>query len=139
MKQTATPYSHRIGGLLATLLLLCCTTWGQNASVNESPVDSGGWLNYEADIPATGYYLCSISAANSRQEVVRVWLEDLNENQMYERISEDFLLQKNTGDYQVVRIPHCPLRAGKHWLRIHFSKGGVAISTVQLRAETNKN
>ena len=70
---------------------------------------------------------------------VRVWLEDLNENQMYERISEDFLLQKNTGDYQLISIPHCPLRAGKHWLRIHLSKGGVAVSTVQLRAEANKN
>lgn len=101
-------------------------------------VDSGRYLNYEVEIPATSRYACKISAVNLNPEPVRCWLEELTPDQTYARLSADFLLQAHTPDYQLISIPHCALTAGKHWLRVHFSKGGVVVNFVRLSPELHE-
>lgn len=136
MKNGMWRYVFCLAGLLACALLLAPSKLDAQdmaSSAVAAPIDTGGWLNYQMDIPEAGRYRCQISAALSRPEPITVWLEEApgDPDAQPVRISGDFLIKGNAGEYLLLEITDCHLSAGPHWIRIRFSKGGVAVNSVR--------
>ena len=136
MKNGIWRYFSYLAGLLACLILLSSPNLNAQemaASAVAAPVDTGGWLNYQMDIPETCRYPCQLTAALSRPAAVTGWLGKVsgNPDQPPLRLSDDFLMQGDPGEYRLLEITGCHLAAGPHWIRIHFSKGGVAVNSVR--------